>query len=394
MVYNGGCERWSEPQIESGDDGRLFAGLVEVAGLDTGFEEALGHGLFNYLFPAIFHANHAHEVAVVQLAQDVEELDAAAFAFDTVSFHGSSPAHTLREDPRSAIRRLYTVSAGRKDWLSPFRGWDYQSIFSIAMASDAHAHPHELFLHDATCEQQRRELGLAVLASAWREDELDFHRELARRAHEDGAPPLYCAFGVHPQLLLEAPGRVAASRACLLNALDLGALDALGEAGLDAFGPHRATLEDQIPLFLEQVELAVQYRLPLVLHLRRASAELFLHTRLLSKLSSLIVHSSPLTLRESISLLERGINAYFSFGTPLLKGKRSALEALAQLPPDRLLFETDAPFQGLGRDESTNWNTLGQVCDAAFKLRATDGSTRRDFETTIDHNFRRALGHE
>lgn len=262
------------------------------------------------------------------------------------------------------------------------------------MASDAHAHPYELSLLAPSFEEGRRAAGIAVLSSAWREEELAFHQDLAQAARKDHAAPVYCAFGVHPQLLLEAPECVGLSRTSLDNALGNGLLDAIGEVGLDAFGSHRATLHDQIPLFLEQLDRAIHYCLPLVLHLRRASGELFSYTRELSKLPSLIVHSSPLTLRESLSLLDRGINAFFSFGTPLLKGKRSALEAVSMLPPERILLETDAPFQGLGRDETTDWRTLGQVREMAFTLRDTDRMSREDFEKIVDTNFGRALCHE
>lgn len=262
------------------------------------------------------------------------------------------------------------------------------------MASDAHAHPYELSLFDPSFEEERRAAGIAVLSSAWREEELAFHRDLAQAARNDHAAPVYCAFGVHPQLLLEAPDKIPTARACLESALGNGLLDAIGEVGLDAFGPHRATLHDQMPLFLEQLDCAIHYRLPLVLHLRRASAELFSCTRALKKLPSLILHSSPLTLRESLSLLDRGVNAFFSFGTPLLKGKRSALEAVSMLPLERILLETDAPFQGLGRGETTDWSTLGKVRETAFAMREADRMSRTDFEKTVDSNFGRALCHE
>ena len=273
------------------------------------------------------------------------------------------------------------------------------------MASDAHAHPFDLESHSPGQEAVRRALGIAVLSSAWRKEELDYHLRLRDEARRDGNTAFFVSFGIHPQLLLEEPEAVPSARGLLHEALGQGLLDALGEAGLDAFGPHKASLDAQRLLFLEQLDLAIEYGLPLVLHLRKATHELFALLPRLKKLSSLILHSSPLTLRESLSLLERGINAFFSFGTPLLKGKKSAIEALSSLPLERILLETDAPYQGFAPGDITGWSSLALVRQRAFALRCKSGaymgSTSFDrkidlekFEFVLDENFRRALGLE
>ena len=56
---------------------------------------------------------------------------------------------------------------------------------------------------------------------------------------------------------------------------------------------------------------------------------------------------------EAASLLNHNINAYFSFGKQLLNGNKKAIACLRELPSERLLAETDAPFQFLKGEKYT-----------------------------------------
>ncbi len=264
------------------------------------------------------------------------------------------------------------------------------------MASDAHVHPNALLKYEKNQEEKRRKLGVLALASATRQVDLDCHLALKEKAKSEGAPELFLSFGLHPQLLLDAPELIDSGWRSLETALEAGSLDALGEVGLDAYGPYAETLGAQVPLFIEQLDRAISYHLPLVLHLRKAHGELFRLSALLKKLPALIVHSCPLSLGEAEGLLRRGINAFFSFGTPLLKGKRSAQKAIASLPLKRILIESDAPYQGLGPNSYSSWEHLKDIRALAYEIRKEAGEDISSdyFEYAIDNNFRSALGNE
>jgi len=67
----------------------------------------------------------------------------------------------------------------------------------------------------------------------------------------------------------------------------------------------------------------------------------------------------------------------------------------AKLPPDRLLFETDAPYQKLrGRPYSVP-EDLYTIIEAAAQLRrevASPVAEKEELERVSDENFRRAYG--
>ncbi len=270
------------------------------------------------------------------------------------------------------------------------------------MASDAHAHPFDLARRDGSAETERRELGVACAASAWHEEEFLFNEGLAADAERDGGPEVVLCFGVHPQLPSaagEPEGRAAASLAFLRRLVAEKRIRAVGEAGFDLFAgggtSFRETEEEQEALFRAQLELARDASLPMVLHLRRAMHKAFAYRRELRGLPAVVFHSYSGTLAEAGALLKNGVNAFFSFGTVLLLNHKRAMEACALLSADRLLFETDAPYQPLrGRDRSS-WRDLRDVIAAAARLREAAGSGAADprgLEEIGDRNFRRAYG--
>ena len=264
------------------------------------------------------------------------------------------------------------------------------------MASDAHAHPYDLLRRDEAAETLRRSLRTACAASAWHEKEFLYHEELSREAVRDGAPLLVPCFGVHPQLAAESADACAASLAFLAGLVRENRLGAVGEIGMDLYGGrYRATEKEQERLFDAQLELALEGKLPVVLHLRRATDRAFARSGILARLPAVIFHSFSGTLREALSLSDRGIRAYFSFGAPIALNHKKAREACAGIPLDQLLVETDAPYQAFGgpnfssgRDYS-DWSDLPLVIAEAARLRSADSAV---VEVATDINFRRAYG--
>ncbi|MDR3356077.1 MAG: TatD family hydrolase [Spirochaetaceae bacterium] len=264
------------------------------------------------------------------------------------------------------------------------------------MASDAHSHPFDLsLLHDGA-EAERARLNIVCAASAWRAEDFQYNERAAARF------PMALCFAVHPQL----PAACAADEygpetvrdsLSLLHELAAGKrLDAVGETGFDLFdSAFRATEEAQEALFLEQLRVAEEYGLPLVLHIRRAIGKMFRYgDRLKSKIPSVVFHSYSGTADEAASLLRRGINAYFSFGTAILLNHKRAIGTCAALDEGRLLFETDAPYQGLrGKAFSSHADIRPIIAEAAALRNGAGKSCSKDaLEKASDENFYRVFG--
>ena len=270
--------------------------------------------------------------------------------------------------------------------------------------TDAHCHPWDLLDHLKDAEEERRETKTACAASAWNLQQFEYHEGLARKAREEGAPPLFCCFALHPQ----HSASMESGDASLTGGLELlqslaaaGRLDAVGETGFDLYDArYRAGEKIQDEMFACHLEAALKHGLPLVLHVRRAMHKIFPFARELKKLPAVVFHSWPGTRGEGEALLRRGINVFFSFGAPLLKNHRAAMACAAFFPPERLLFETDAPYQPLpsvlGRgNRFSSWRDLAPICQALAALRKETGSAcaaPQELEEKTTENFFRVFG--
>jgi TatD DNase family protein len=159
-----------------------------------------------------------------------------------------------------------------------------------------------------------------------------------------------CGFGIHPQNPIW-------DTADFLSVLaSTRQIDFVGEAGFDFFGDtaqRERTAENiavQRGIFEFQVGLAFKYSLPLLIHTRKAMDILMGYGKSLKKLPSVIFHSWPGRLVEADGLAKKGINAFFSIGTPILRDAKHSIESCAGIESSRLLAETDAPWQ-VPRDE-------------------------------------------
>ncbi|MDR2485768.1 MAG: TatD family hydrolase [Treponema sp.] len=269
------------------------------------------------------------------------------------------------------------------------------------MATDAHCHPGDLLKRFPAAEAKRRGQGVSCAAGAWNMADFICHETLAQKARQDRAPQMLLCFAVHPQLPATGGEEASSSRVSSLLTImetlaEQGRLDGIGETGFDLYNPaFRNTEALQDTLFTIHLELALKKGLPLVLHVRKAMHKVFAHTQAFKKLPALIFHSYPGTLGEGEALLRRGINAYFSFGNPIVLGRKETLRSCAGLPIDRVLLETDAPYQNLPGAPFSHWEDLRMILQAAFRLRK---ETERfpggmeELERIIDSNFYRAYG--
>jgi TatD DNase family protein len=268
--------------------------------------------------------------------------------------------------------------------------------------TDAHCHPFDLSPLFPQMEQERRKLGVIAAASSYNTEEFAHNEKLAHNAAEENAALLLLCFGVHPQLpaVKKKEGSpftetdLNDSVTLLRTLAEAGKIAAIGECGFDLYNTEfKETEKTQDALFTAHLEIAVKYGLPVVLHVRRAMHKIFAAEKELSKCKAVIFHSWSGTLEEARSLLRRGINAYFSFGNTIMLNHKQAIQCCSLLPAERLLTETDAPFQPRRDEKFSTWADLPLILKTAAELRSEGGGKIyvSELEKQIEDNFLNAF---
>jgi TatD DNase family protein len=151
---------------------------------------------------------------------------------------------------------------------------------------------------------------------------------------------IWATIGLHPHEAKEyvnSPDKLQKFR----NLAQERKVVAVGECGLDYHYMH-SSKEDQEKLFRFQLDVAAEHNLPLIFHVREAFDDFW---RIFDEYTGItgVVHSFSADTKELNRALERrlyiGLNGIMTFTKDA-----SQLEAARQVPLDRLLLETDAPF--------------------------------------------------
>lgn len=197
------------------------------------------------------------------------------------------------------------------------------------------------------------------------------------------------AFGIHPQLPL------VQNADFMEKLLEEGRIGAVGEAGFDLFtDEYKSDIKRQEEAWNIQLELSAKYAKPLVVHCRKAMDRMFRDSKSLKKLPAVVFHSFAGSVMEAKSLINRGVNAYFSFGKQLLNGDKSAASCVKELSENRILLETDAPYQTLKGEDYTSYTDIARVYEAALALRGIIASSdvQNVFTEKIKANFTAVYG--
>lgn len=146
----------------------------------------------------------------------------------------------------------------------------------------------------------------------------------------------YAAVGYHPENLENLPDDYLDRVAKLTKHPKVVAI---GETGLDYHWDIEKSLQQRV--FEEQIQLSLELNMPIVVHDREAHGDVF---DLLRKYKpKALVHcfsGSVELMRETMRL-----GSYISLGGVVtFKNARHSVEVASEVPLDRLLLETDAPY--------------------------------------------------
>ncbi len=170
------------------------------------------------------------------------------------------------------------------------------------------------------------------------------------------------AFGIHPWYAAEAP---AGWKRQLENLLEKYPEACVGECGLDGAGKRETV--PQLPVFEYQTELARRHNRPLLLHAVKCQNEL---NNWWKKLPPRTVFHSYNGRREVLKQIVSA-GAYVSFSFSILSN-RDGEELLKMVPSDKILLETDGPYQSPLPDEETKPERLPELALFLAGLRNED----------------------
>ncbi len=198
---------------------------------------------------------------------------------------------------------------------------------------DSHCHIHDERIPDGPdgAVAAAAEMGVDVLVTVGC-DRATTLAAIDVAARHDG---VFATAGLHPHDAVNGT-------ASIVDLVDRPGVIAVGEAGLDYYYEHSPRAV-QRSVFAEQIQLAHQHDLPLVIHTRDAWAETFEILDAEGTPERTIFHCFTGGPDEAGAALDRG--GYLSFSGIVTFPSAADVQAAAELCPlDRMLVETDSPY--------------------------------------------------
>lgn len=149
---------------------------------------------------------------------------------------------------------------------------------------------------------------------------------------------IYAAVGVHPESVDETPSDYREKLTELVKSSEK--VRAIGEIGLD-YHYENYDRDKQILFFRQQLELASELSLPVIVHSRNASEDTL--DILKEYRPAGVVHCFSGSAEVAKEVIKLGMYIGFT-GVLTFKNAKKALRALEVVPLDRLLLETDCPY--------------------------------------------------
>jgi TatD DNase family protein len=165
----------------------------------------------------------------------------------------------------------------------------------------------------------------------------------------------------------------------------------IGEIGIDQHEP-RADLDRQQWFYREQLKVARDHDLPIIVHVRRSADLLLKHLRAIPVAGG-IVHAFNGSKQQAQQLIERGFKLGFG-GSLTYAGSQRIRAHAAQTPADAWVLETDAPYippQWLRKQTDAGRNEPAELAAIAQQMAALRGVEEAELAATNRTNAIAAL---
>lgn len=196
---------------------------------------------------------------------------------------------------------------------------------------------------------------------------------------------VYCSVGIHPHEAGTEPETAAAELVALARHPKVVGI---GETGLDFYYDH-SPREAQARSFRSHIAAARETGLPLIVHTRDADAETvaILREEMGQGAFPGVIHCFSAGRQLAADAVALGFYISAS-GILTFKSAEAVREAVAEVPPERLLVETDAPYLApVPKRGKTNEPAF--VCHTAARLADLHGMTADRLAEVTTANFLR-----
>ncbi|MBU3550074.1 TatD family hydrolase [Polynucleobacter sp. MWH-Berg-3C6] len=230
----------------------------------------------------------------------------------------------------------------------------------------------------------------AILLPAVKADDCQPVRALANQ-YSQQIPGLVYTLGIHPLYTNQAKeGDISILEKEITQSLSDPRFVGIGEIGLDYFveglDPHK-----QEYFFNAQLDLAQQFKLPVILHVRR-SQDAILKALRLRKIPSGIAHAFNGSFQQAEQFIELGFKLGFG-GAATYERALQIRRLLTELPIDSIVTETDAPDipPAWLRKEGIAFNEPGFLPRIARSLASIRGINEAEFSAAVWRNAMQVL---
>lgn len=202
----------------------------------------------------------------------------------------------------------------------------------------------------------------------------------ARFAH------VYAAVGIHPENCHDfTPAQIDDLRALAARPKVV----AIGEIGLDYYWEQNPPREFQQEVFRDQLALARELGLPVIVHDRDAHADCLAIVKEFPQVRG-VFHCFSGSVEIAQELIKRGW--YLGFDGPLTyKNAKKTVEVAKIVPLDRVLLETDSPYMAPVPVRGTR-NDSRNVSHIAAKFAEIRGMSTDEIIALTNENGRRFFG--
>lgn len=189
-------------------------------------------------------------------------------------------------------------------------------------------------------------------------------------------PSVYAALGLHPVYIDEhRPEHLDDLRDRLSSLARHPKLCAIGEIGLDYYVQSLDRTRQQ-QVFDVQLQMAADFNLPALLHVRRSHADVIATLKRFKLARGGIIHAFAGSREEAREYIKLGFRLGLGGAATWPQALRMH-RVIADLPLDSVVLETDSPDMApaMYPDQRNSPTHLPDICEALAALMSVDGST-------------------
>jgi TatD DNase family protein len=196
-------------------------------------------------------------------------------------------------------------------------------------------------------------------------------------------PDVFCSVGTHPH---HADEELDIDAAALISRSEHPKVVAVGEAGLD-YHYDTGSHDNQAKSFSQHIEAARKTGLPLVIHSRDCDADMATILREETGKGAFPAVLHCFTGGRDLAMRAVALGHYVSFtGILTFKASQPLRDIAAELPADRILVETDAPYLAPGPYRGKR-NEPAYVAETAKVLAQARGVSPDEIARQTTENF-------